>query len=234
MLPVIYVAVIHPPRRIAVFLAVTALVLAWPYVYDGWDSDAFAGTVASFVLWSALALAGFLMMSGVRAQRLAMRRGEEQAREEARMDELTGVGNRRAFEEALDNEIARSNRLKGPLSVAMADIDSFKQINDEWGHLEGDGCLRRVSDAIAGELRAPDRSYRWGGDEFAIVLPGTASEGAGQLAERLQNKVRAACRRPDGESIQIRVGIAELQAGMAREDLMSAADLALMTARPPR
>ena len=191
-------------------------------------------TVASFVLWSALALAGFLMMSGVRAQRLAMRRGEEQAREEARMDELTGIGNRRAFEEALDNEIARSNRLKGPLSVAMADIDSFKQINDEWGHLEGDGCLRRVSDAIAGELRAPDRSYRWGGDEFAIVLPGTASEGAAQLAERLQNKVRAACRRPDGESIQIRVGIAELQAGMAREDLMSAADLALMTARPPR
>jgi diguanylate cyclase (GGDEF)-like protein len=171
------------------------------------------------------------MMSGVRAQRLAMRRGEEQAREEARLDELTGIGNRRAFEETLDYEIARSSRLKGPLSIAMADIDSFKLINDEWGHLEGDQCLRRVSDSIVGELRTPDRCFRWGGDEFAIVLPGTDGAGAAQLADRLQNKVAAACRRPDNEAIQIRVGTAELDDGMSRQDLLAAADLALMAAK---
>lgn len=231
LLPLIYVAVIHPLPRIAVFLAVTALVLGWPYVYDGWSSDAVAGSVVTFVLWSALALAGFVLMSGVRAQRLAMRLGEAQAREEARLDELTGIGNRRAFEEAIDNEIARSQRLKGPLSVAMADIDSFKRINDEWGHLEGDQCLRRVSDAIVSELRAPDRCFRWGGDEFAILLPGTNAEGAQQFVERLQNKVLAACRRPDNEPIHVRVGTAELRDGMSRQDLLAAADLALLTSK---
>ncbi len=234
LLPVVYVAVLHPPGRVAAYMGVVALTLMAPFVYDGWDSDEAAATIASFILWSVLACAALIMMSGVRAQRLALRRGEIEARELARLDDLTGIGNRRAFEEELAIEIERSRRSGEPLAVAMADVDSFKSVNDEFGHLEGDRCLREVADAIGSELRIPDRCFRWGGDEFALLLPGTGVVAGEQLAERLRNFVAVRCPRPDGEPMQLRFGVAELNGAPDAEELVARADLALTEARPGR
>jgi diguanylate cyclase (GGDEF)-like protein len=204
------------------------VVLALPLAYNGWSGDFAASAIATMVLWTALAFVIFTLMSGIRAQRLALRQDEARAREEARIDELTGIGNRRAFEEAIEDEIARASRMNLPLGVALGDIVNFKPVNDEWGHLEGDQVLRRVAETIAGELRAPDRCFRWGGDEFALILPGTATDGGTELADRIHNKVAVVCRRPDNEAISVRFGVAELHEGMTGTELVESADLALL------
>jgi len=231
LLPLVFVSATNPPRRVAPLLLVIAAALAAPLVYNGWSGDVAAGSIATIVLWTALSFVIVTMMTGIRAQRLALRHGEAQAREEARIDELTEIGNRRAFVEVLADEIARTERMDVELTVAMADIVNFKLINDEWGHLEGDRVLRSVAQALAGELRSPDSVFRWGGDEFALILPGTGEEGAAQLGERLCNRVAAACRRPDAEQIRIRFGAAELGDRMDCDALLEAADLALLGER---
>ena len=231
LLPLVFVSATNPPRRVAPLLLLIAAALAAPLAYNGWSGDVAAGIIATIVLWTALSFVIVIMMSGIRAQRLALRHDEAKAREEARIDELTGIGNRRAFDEGLADEIARADRMDVELTVAMADIVNFKAINDEWGHLEGDRVLRAVAEAMANELRTPDRVYRWGGDEFALILPGTGEDGATCLGERLLNKVAAACRRPDGEQILVRFGAAELRDGMDCKALLEAADLALLAER---
>jgi len=203
------------------------LALALPFVYDGWNSNAVAGSLVNLVVWSVIGAVAHLMMRGVRAQRVSLAEGESRAREEARLDRLTAIGNRRAFEEAIEDEVARVRRLDSPLSVAMLDIEDFKSVNDNFGHLEGDECLRRVATAIGSELRAPDRCYRWGGDEFVLLLPGTGGDGAEHLAERMRNFVAVRCRRPDGEPLLVRFGTAELEGDMSPTELVARADLAL-------
>jgi diguanylate cyclase (GGDEF)-like protein len=231
LIPVIYVAVLHPARRIGGFMLFVALALASPLLYDGWNSDAFGVATASFVIWCAIAAAGFVVMSGIRAQRLSLRREGAIAREQAREDQLTGLGNRRAFDEAINVEIARSRRLGIPLSAALLDIERFKEINDRWGHVEGDRCLRQVAAALRADLRRPDLCFRWGGDEFALVLAGTARDGGVALAERIKELVADTCRRPDGEPIAMRGGVAQLEQDMTATELMGRADIALLSER---
>jgi diguanylate cyclase (GGDEF)-like protein len=218
------VAATNPLRRLAPFVGFVGLLLTAPLVYGGWDNATAAKALAEFVIWTPLAFLVFMMMSSIRSQRLAMR-------EEARIDELTTIGNRRAFEEALDNEFSRADRMGTPLSMAMGDIEHFKRINDAFGHLEGDRSLHGVAQAMDSELRTPDRVFRWGGDEFALLLPGTTKENADVLIQRIQAKVSAACRPPDNESIWIHFATAQLQPQMSAKELCEAADLALMAER---
>jgi diguanylate cyclase (GGDEF)-like protein len=231
LLSVIYVASIYSPREIAGFMAALALCLAAPFVYDGWGPDAAAIALANFLIWCAVAGITHTLMTRVRAQRQRMRVGAAEAREEARVDGLTGVGNRRAFEEAIANEIARTSRTGVTLSMAMGDIESFKRINDRWGHVEGDECLRTVARSLSDALREPDRCFRWGGDEFALLFPGTGAEGAVRVSERLQVHISTGAIRPDGEPLLIRFGTAELTQGMSASDLVAAADLALLSSK---
>jgi diguanylate cyclase (GGDEF)-like protein len=225
------VSATNPLRRLAPFVGFVGLLLLTPLAYGGWESATAAKALAEFVIWTPLAFLVFLMMSSIRAQRLSMRRDEAQAREEARVDELTAIANRRGFEEALADEIARADRMGTPLVMAMGDIEHFKRINDEFGHLEGDHCLHAVAQAMDSELRKPDRVFRWGGDEFTLLLPGTREEGAGVVIERIQAKVSAACRRPNNERIWIHFAAAELKPQMTAKELCEAADLALMAER---
>jgi diguanylate cyclase (GGDEF)-like protein len=231
LLPMIYVAVLHPPRQIAAFVLFMALALVSPLLYDGWDPDHFATAVASFVIWSAIAIAGFLLMSSIRAQRLALRREGAIAREQAREDPLTGLGNRRAFDEAIDIEIARARRLGLPLSAVLIDIERFKEINDRWGHVEGDRCLSEVASALRTDLRRPDLCFRWGGDEFALMLPGTDHKSTVSATQRIAQLVGDSCQRPDGDPIVIHAGVAELEPEMSATELMETADLALLSDR---
>ena len=221
----------NPLRRLLPFIGWMAALLAAPIFYGNFDSAPAAKALAEFVIWTPLGLLVFLMMSSIRAQRLSMRRDEAEARQQARVDELTAIGNRRAFEEALLDEISRADRMKTPLAMAMGDIEHFKRVNDEFGHLEGDRCLHRVSQAMDSELRAPDRVFRWGGDEFVLLLPGATKEGADAVIERLQAKVSVACRQPDNEEIWIHFAAAVLEPHMTATELTAAADLALMAER---
>ena len=231
LLPILFVAMLHPPRKIAAFMGCVALVLAAPFVYDGWNSDAAGATFATFVIWSALAGLGSVLMAGVRAQRLALAEQEAKAREEARVDKLTGLHNRRGFDEALETEVERARRQGTPLTVAMIDIHSFKKINDTYGHAEGDRCLHEVAAAIGGAVRRPDFCFRWGGDEFALLLTDTPASEAARLGARLKGEVYGHCRRPDDEPMEITFAVAEMAEGMPASELGAMAGMALTAAK---
>ena len=106
------------------------------------------------------------------------------------LDTLTGLANRRRFDEVLRHEWRRSARDGTPLSLVFCDIDFFKDFNDGYGHLAGDDCLVKVARAVSAASNRPgDLAARYGGEEFVLVLPGTAEEGAGTLAERLRTRI---------------------------------------------
>lgn len=110
----------------------------------------------------------------------------------ASLDGLTNIANRRAFDDRFAQEWARAMRHGKPLALAMIDLDNFKQYNDRYGHLAGDRCLRAVADALAREIHRPeDFVARFGGEEFALLLPHTSPEGAREVAERLRAAILA-------------------------------------------
>jgi diguanylate cyclase (GGDEF)-like protein len=122
---------------------------------------------------------------------LTLKRQSDAMRELMLTDALTGVANRRSFNDALDNEWRRCARAHAPLSVIMIDIDHFKLYNDAYGHQAGDICLRQVANAMvrcAG--RTPDLLARYGGEEFVILLPQASEEGAETVAQRILSAVR--------------------------------------------
>ena len=227
----VYTSVAHPPRRAAPFLGFVALAAGASLVYDGWHALPAAGVGVELFLWFALSLLGMVLMTNMRAQRVGMRREGEAALHSALTDPLTGLGNRRAFDEALETQVALAHAADRRLSLLVADLDSFKRINDGFGHLNGDECLREVAEVLRDGVREGDRCFRWGGDEFAILLPDSGAADADELAERLRRRVEGSCLRPDGDPLRIETGSAELRPGMDGEDLLGGADLALMAAK---
>lgn len=219
---------VHPPRRALTFLAVTALVASLPFAYDGWNSAAGSDIATSFLMWAAIATLLMLLMISVRAQRVRLRAEEARARRLARADSLTGLGNRRAFDEALAAEVARARRVSSTVSIGLADIDGFKQLNDRFGHLEGDRCLREVADAITDSTRGGDRAFRWGGDEIVLLFPDTDQGGAREIMRRMADQVQGRVDGPAGWAVTVSWGAAQLESSMTPPDLLSAADSALM------
>jgi diguanylate cyclase (GGDEF)-like protein len=140
-----------------------------------------------------------------------------------RTDELTGLPNRRAWDELLTHELAIGERHGVPVSVAMLDLDFFKRYNDERGHLAGDRLLRAAAAAWQSALRATDVLARWGGEEFAVLLPGCDGAGAAALIERLRGTL------PDG--VTFSAGVATADGTTAARALVDAADQALYVAK---
>jgi diguanylate cyclase (GGDEF)-like protein len=231
LLPVFFVAAIQPPRRIAGFLGFVTLALIVPFAYDGWHAQYAGAALASIVILAGLSFGVNLPMTAIRAQRLAHAREEAEAREEARIDALTGLHNRRAFDEALGDQVKLARRMEVPLTVAMIDIVNFKEINDRWSPAEGDRCLREVAQALCSPLRDADLVFRWGGDEFALILTGTAAEDAGPLGDRIRLAVSSACMRPSEDPIEIRFSVAQLHDEMDAGELVEMAGLALTAAK---
>ncbi|MCX6695126.1 MAG: diguanylate cyclase [Candidatus Altiarchaeota archaeon] len=112
--------------------------------------------------------------------------GKKEAEERARKDQLTGLFNRRYLEERLDQEIARAWREHTPISVIMVDADKFKNVNDTLGHQVGDETLKRIAEVITATCRQSDVPFRYGGEEFFVVLPDTDRKGALEFAKRLR------------------------------------------------
>ncbi|WP_223470202.1 sensor domain-containing diguanylate cyclase [Massilia soli] len=154
----------------------------------------------------------------------------------ATRDGLTGLANRRCFDDTLKAEWARAMRQKQPLSLLMVDVDNFKAYNDANGHLGGDECLKRIAKAVASEMRANDLVARYGGEEFAVILPNQALKGAAIVAERIRARVEQ-LRMPnkfarDGR-ITVSIGAATALAsnGTDPSELVSTADTALYRAK---
>ena len=226
----LYTAAVHPLRRVVPYLGVLAVAAAAPLAYDGWDDRAALGLAAHLVLWIGLAL---LTAQFVRAGRQDLQREGEALRELARADPLTRLGNRRAFDEALDRAIAGVRRWDRPFSVVVVDLVAFKAINDRFGHLEGDRCLRELGDALLTTIRAPDACFRWGGDEFALVLPATDLGAAELVGERLRRAVEQRVTLPSGEPLRLSWAAAQFEAGMDAKALLAAADQQLRSAKGP-
>ena len=224
----LYAAALHPPVRVAGVLGAVAVASVAPLVYGGAGAQAVSQTVVRLVLLSALAILATALMKSVRAQRIGLRDQSARAERLARHDELTGLPNRRAFTETLAAEIARVRRSGAPMSVVVADLDDFKAVNDAHGHPAGDVCLVVVAGAMRAILRQYDSCFRWGGDEFALILPETTAADAEIVCDRLSQAVFAGCRGPDAAPLRITCAPAQLQDGMTGGDLVAAADQALL------
>ena len=218
----------HPPRRAFAILVTMLGGLALPLTYEVRSSEMVGDLVAEALLLIGFGSILFSYLYLVRQQRLGLRAGAEVARRLANVDALTGLGNRRAFDDSLTIEIARAARDEAPLSIGLVDVDSLKRINDDYGHLEGDRCLGAVARVMESSVRSSDRCFRWGGDEFVVVLPGSGHEAAHEVLERVAERVRETCAEPDGRGLEISWGAAELSPGANPEDVLAQADVALL------
>jgi diguanylate cyclase (GGDEF)-like protein len=156
----------------------------------------------------------------------------EQIRQLAYRDGLTGVFNRRFFESRILEEIERARRYGSVLSVVMIDIDVFKKSNDEFGHLLGDEILKQVSAMFVQQTRKSDIVCRFGGDEFALILPQTNAVSAANAAEKLRQQIASWEFPGVARPVTVSTGIAEFPScGENRDDLIKAADIALYAAK---
>jgi diguanylate cyclase (GGDEF)-like protein len=170
-----------------------------------------------------------LVESAMPAIENARRYGE--ARKEAETDALTGLYNQRFFHETLRREVIRAQRYERNLALILFDVDDFKSINDEVGHLAGDRVLAQAADRLREVVRSVDVACRIGGDEFAVILPESTGIDADQLFRRVQSAMRGTTIGPEMERLRLSAGIAELQHGDTAAGLFERADGALYRAK---
>ncbi|MCA1561560.1 MAG: sensor domain-containing diguanylate cyclase [Acidobacteria bacterium] len=150
----------------------------------------------------------------------------------ATIDSVTGLANRHYLHSRLQSEMQRSRRLGHPLAVMLVDLDDFKRINDTWGHSEGDRLLRDVSDRLRESVRIFDVCTRYGGEEFAILMPGADQTVATQVADRVRRAVETAYRdRSHAFGITLSAGVAMWRPEDSAETLLDRADFALLAAK---
>ena len=153
----------------------------------------------------------------------------ERLAEEARTDPLTGLLNRRGFDEVAARELAHVARNGGPIALATLDIDFFKQVNDEWGHLVGDRVLANLAQVLVDQSRLIDVATRLGGEEFAVLMPGSDEAGAEAFIERVRASL--ARPRPDLPAVRISAGIVATAESPDLETMLAGVDRALYAAK---
>ena len=180
-------------------------------------------------VWTGITAVTSLVLAAVVA---SQRDIEGTWRELAVTDPLTGLANHRQLVNALEGEIKRSRRTAQPLAVVLLDLDGLKQINDRHGHLSGSLAIRRVAEALLGSCRATDTAARFGGDEFALVLPETGEAAAWHVARGVADRLATDAEKPN---LSISVGVAVYPGhGETVEALLNAADVALYETKERR
>lgn len=155
----------------------------------------------------------------------------------SRRDGLTGLYNRREFDERLAAELIRARRYNHPVTLLLFDVDHFKSVNDHYGHQAGDAALKHIAALLRGRLRAADVAFRFGGDEFTILLPETGQYDATALAEGLRTLVASQSLQYQGQalSLSISVGVGSYpECGLIPESLVAVADASLYAAKATR
>jgi len=154
-----------------------------------------------------------------------------QADQNARFDGLTGLLNRRSLDQMITTEISRHSRYGGIFSLIILDLDSLKTVNDEYGHLAGDELLKQIGSIMLGAIRGADQAFRYGGDEFAILLPQTAIEGACVIAGRVLKRVTSEVE-VGSVPVTVSLGLASWPInGIGPYEVIAAADAALYHAK---
>ena len=175
-----------------------------------------------------------LMFLNAIAEKLGLIVMRELARETisrlAVTDELTGLNNRRFFNDSFSKALSAARRHRQPLSLISIDIDHFKKVNDTFGHSVGDLVLKEFSLLLKMMVRAEDIACRWGGEEFIVLLPDTTSEAAVILADRMRSSFEQ-YPRTTTPAMTASFGVAQLQEGEKEDDLMRRVDAALYQAK---
>jgi diguanylate cyclase (GGDEF)-like protein len=215
----VYSAYVLPRRPAVAAMALIAGALGGAVVV--------ADVAAPIVLWLVTVLTTTSSAYVVRVLRRRLRRLVACLDDAARIDALTGLLNRRAFDERLAVELGRARRSRGALTVVVADLDRLKEMNDRHGHEAGDRALRLAASALAAEARESDAVARIGGDEFAAVLADTDHAGARRYADRVRGRLRRA-RPSTAAPTELSIGAATFpQDGRAVTELLRVADAAL-------
>ena len=227
---VLFAAYFLSPRQAALQLGVIGVVHALVLTDRGFNNAMLTRWTATML---ALAVAGAViahlvgrLRTSLAAHAAALEKGEQLTRllaAAANTDELTGVPNRRAWENVFEHEMARARREGTELCVAILDLDRFKEFNDRYGHPTGDRRLREAAEAWQAELRATDLLARYGGEEFAVLLPDCGPEAAATLIERLRSVT------PHDQTVS--AGLASWTGGEGAHQLMERADAALYRAK---
>lgn len=177
---------------------------------------------------------GYQYRNNIEAAHAELLKLNDLLKHQAESDFLTGCMNRRRFDDELDQEISRSQRQRYPLTLALIDLDYFKRINDNYGHLVGDAALQHFAGVMCAHIRQTDRFARLGGEEFALLMPDTGSEAAMQLIERLRQRMAAAPLALDGGvklTITASIGVASLCLPDSHDSLFKRADHAMYAAK---
>ena len=202
-------------------LAAVVAALAWMAIDLG-SGATYSNPLIAF--WNAAVRFGFFSLFSMLIERL--QGAIEYQASLARTDPLTGLPNRRSFEESARRELARADRLRSPLALAVIDLDDFKLVNDEHGHAAGDLALRSVATAAGQTFRSADTAARVGGDEFALLLPDVDETAARTALERFQVSLLDDDTRP----LSCSIGFV-LVAGGDLSDALRCADQALYLAK---
>lgn len=163
-----------------------------------------------------------------------IRQAEANIKAMAITDFLTGVYNQRHFYFQLEKEIEKIIRYEGTFSLILFDVDGFKEFNDKHGHLEGDNILTKVGEIVRDKIRKTDSAYRYGGDEFVILMPQTCKEKASKMAERLLSSFRKhihVTQEQDVVHITLSIGVAEYQKGDTLKTIITKVDSAMYMAK---
>jgi len=226
---------------------VTSVALGKDEALAAWAADALRTVAIAFGLLMVIVVIGSLLILAIQ-RRIGTERLLRDAREDllranrqlevlASRDPLTGLENRRSFDEHLLAELRRAHRERSPLGLLLIDVDHFKRFNDTYGHPAGDDCLRRIGRVLADSVRRPaDLAARYGGEELAVILPNTGPDGALAVAQQFMQRLQGANLTHAGSPlgrITASIGIATLPAGTdsSPQALIEAADRALYRAK---
>jgi len=229
LVPVVLAGVLRGPRAGAAIGCEAAGLWLWAEALTHTQAPALANAwngLSRLVIYVAMGVGAGVM----RADRERLKELARRERELARTDPVTGLGNRRAFDEQLKADLARARRDERPLAVMLLDLDNFKNINDTKGHAAGDHVLAEIAEALRHTLREGDSLARIGGDEFAAVLWGVDGTGAKRVGERALGVVQEVAARYPGAGLGVSIGIAG-DSGAEPKALLGAADQALYRAK---
>ncbi|MBR0647344.1 GGDEF domain-containing protein [Plastoroseomonas hellenica] len=227
-------------RRVGNLPLMLAVATSVEDIYAAWRTKALGiGAILIFLCGASVALSLLFRRELLRRFRAetALAQAARKLAVLAATDGLTGLANRRQFDEALEREWRRAVRSGTPIALLLLDADNFKFYNDHYGHLEGDNVLRSIADCVRLLVRRPaDTGARYGGEEFAVLLPETDAVGAAGVAERLRARVESLAipheGRPEGRvTVSIGVAVARARHGDQDSVLVREADAALYAAK---